>query len=70
MNSAGDGNAGFVRSTIVEALCEVLHHAPKWREAGEQLLRAMELSLACPCMPSFSASLGAPLLHEIAFLLE
>ena len=42
MNSAGDGNAGFVRSTIVEALCEVLRHAPKWREAGEQLLRAMD----------------------------
>ena len=70
MNSAGDGNAGFVRSTIVEALCEVLRHAPKWREAGEQLLRAMELSLACPCMPSFSAELGSALLHEIAFLLE
>jgi hypothetical protein len=42
VNSAGDGNAGFVRSTIIEALCEVLHHAPKWREAGEQLLRAMD----------------------------
>jgi hypothetical protein len=31
-----------VRSTIIEALCEVLHDAPEWREAGEQLLRAMD----------------------------
>jgi hypothetical protein len=29
-------------STIIEALCEVLHDAPARREAGEQLLRAMD----------------------------
>lgn len=37
-----DGNAGFVRATIIEALCEVLHQSPEWREAGEQLLRTMD----------------------------
>ena len=37
-----DGNAGFVRSTIVEALCEVLNEAPAWRDAGEALLRTMD----------------------------
>ena len=24
------------------ALCDVLHQAPEWREAGEQLLRTMD----------------------------
>jgi hypothetical protein len=42
ITQTADGNAGFVRSTIIEALCEVLHEAPVWREAGEQLLRAMD----------------------------
>jgi ParB-like nuclease domain len=42
ITQTADGNAGFVRSTIIEALCEVLHEAPSWREAGEQLLRAMD----------------------------
>jgi hypothetical protein len=42
ITQTADGNAGFVRSTIVEALCEVLHDAPVWREGGEQLLRAMD----------------------------
>jgi hypothetical protein len=42
ITQTADGNAGFVRSTIFEALCEVLHHAPEWRDAGEQLLRAMD----------------------------
>jgi ParB/Sulfiredoxin domain len=42
ITQTADGNAGFVRSTIVEALCEVLHEAPGWREAGEELLRAMD----------------------------
>jgi hypothetical protein len=36
------GNPGFVRSTIIEALCQVLHEAPQWRESGEQLLHAMD----------------------------
>jgi len=37
-----DGNAGFVRATIVQALCEVLDEAPVWRDAGEALLRTMD----------------------------
>jgi ribonuclease HII len=42
ITQTADGNAGFVRSTIVEALCEVLNEAPEWRDAGEQLLRTMD----------------------------
>jgi len=42
ITQTADGNAGFVRATIVEALCEVLHQSPAWREAGEQLLRTMD----------------------------
>jgi len=33
---------GFVRATIIEALCDVLHQAPEWREAGERLLRTTD----------------------------
>jgi hypothetical protein len=36
------GNAGFVRATIIDALCEVLHEAPAWENAGRALLSAME----------------------------
>ncbi|MBX9827144.1 MAG: ParB/RepB/Spo0J family partition protein [Xanthobacteraceae bacterium] len=42
ITQTADGNAGFVRSTIVEALCEVLNEAPAWRDAGETLLRTMD----------------------------
>lgn len=42
ITQTADGNAGFVRSTIVEALCEVLHDAPRWKESGEALLRSMD----------------------------
>ncbi len=42
ITQTADGNAGFVRATIIEALCEVLHQAPTWREAGEALLRTMD----------------------------
>jgi ParB-like nuclease domain len=42
ITQTADGNAGFVRSTIVEALCEVLNEAPAWRDAGEILLRTMD----------------------------
>lgn len=37
-----DGNASFVRATIVEAICLVLHENPAWREGGEALLRVMD----------------------------
>jgi hypothetical protein len=42
ITQTADGNAGFVRATIIEALCEVLHQSPEWREAGEQPLRTMD----------------------------
>lgn len=36
-----DGNAGFLRATVIEALCSVLHEHPDWRDAGDELLRHM-----------------------------
>lgn len=36
------GNPGFLRATVIEPLCDVLHRNPKWRDAGERLLRAMD----------------------------
>ena len=42
ITQTADGNAGFVRATIVEALCQVLHDVPAWRDAGDALLRAMD----------------------------
>lgn len=41
ITETSDGNAGFVRATIVEGLCGALHENP-WRDAGERLLRAMD----------------------------
>jgi hypothetical protein len=37
-----DGNAGFLRSSIIEGICEVLHKNRRWCEAGDALLRAMD----------------------------
>jgi hypothetical protein len=42
ITQTADGNAGFVRATIIEALCEALHEEPAWRDAGETLLRTMD----------------------------
>jgi hypothetical protein len=42
ITQTGDGNAGFVKATVIEALCEVLHETPAWRDAGEALLRSMD----------------------------
>lgn len=42
ITQTADGNAGFVRATIIEALCQVLHDAPAWRESGDALLRVMD----------------------------
>jgi hypothetical protein len=42
VTQTGDGNPGFLRATIIEALCEVLQALPKWREAGDALLKAMD----------------------------
>ncbi|ASW05427.1 DUF6551 family protein [Rhizobium sp. 11515TR] len=41
ITETADGNAGFVRATIVEGLCEALHGNP-WRDTGESLLRVMD----------------------------
>lgn len=37
-----DGNPGYLRSTVIEALCIVLHTRPEWCAAEETLLRHME----------------------------
>jgi hypothetical protein len=42
ITQTSDGNPGFVRPTIIEALCEVLKSNPQWRDAGEKLLRTMD----------------------------
>jgi hypothetical protein len=42
ITQTAEGNAGFVRATIIEALCEVLDANPSWRDAGDALLRAMD----------------------------
>lgn len=42
ITQTADGNPGFVKATIVEALCEVLSGVPEWRDAGELLLRSMD----------------------------
>jgi ParB-like nuclease domain len=38
---SADGNAGFLRATIIEALCSVLHEHTDWRDSGDQLLGHM-----------------------------
>jgi hypothetical protein len=40
--TAETGNPGFLRATVIEPLCDVLHRNPKWRDSGERLLRAMD----------------------------
>lgn len=42
ITQTSDGNPSFVKATIIEALCEVLHEATDWRDAGEALLRTMD----------------------------
>jgi hypothetical protein len=42
ITQTADGNPGFVRATIVEALCEVLHNVPEWRDSGSVLLTTMD----------------------------
>jgi hypothetical protein len=41
ITETADGNAGFVRATIIEGLCHALNGSP-WRDAGEALLHAMD----------------------------
>jgi hypothetical protein len=42
ITQTSDGNAGFLKATVIEALCQVLHDAPAWRVGGDALLRAMD----------------------------
>jgi hypothetical protein len=42
VTQTADGNPGFLRATVIEALCQVLHEVPEWRDAGDALLRAMD----------------------------
>jgi hypothetical protein len=42
ITQTADGNAGFVRATIIEPVCEVLNENPAWRDSGETLLRIMD----------------------------
>jgi ParB-like nuclease domain len=42
VTETGSGNPGFLRATVIEPLCIVLHRNPKWRDAGERLFRAMD----------------------------
>lgn len=42
ITQTGNGNPGFVRATIIEALCSVLHVHQEWRDCGDTLLRAMD----------------------------
>jgi ParB-like nuclease domain len=42
ITQTADGNAGFVKATVIEALCQVLHQVPAWRDSGDALLRAMD----------------------------
>lgn len=41
ITQTADGNAGFVKATIIESLCEALR-VTGFRDAGEALLRAMD----------------------------
>lgn len=42
ITQTGDGNPGYVRAMIIEALCKVLTDEPRWRDAGEALLKALD----------------------------
>jgi ParB-like nuclease domain len=42
ITQTGSGNPGFLRATVIEPLCVVLHKNPKWRDAGDRLLKAMD----------------------------
>lgn len=42
ITQTADGNAGYVRAHIMEAICQTLHDAQYWRDSGEQLFRALD----------------------------
>jgi hypothetical protein len=42
VTQTSDGNAGFLRASIIESLCRVLHRHQDWRDSGEKLLRIMD----------------------------
>jgi hypothetical protein len=42
LTRTADGNAGFLRATIIEAIALVLQRNPDWCESGEKLLRTLD----------------------------
>lgn len=42
ITQTADGNAGYVRAFIIEAICHTLHNAQRWRDSGEELFRALD----------------------------
>jgi hypothetical protein len=42
ITGTADGNAGYLRSTIIEALCIVLDRHPEWQKSEENLLKQMQ----------------------------
>lgn len=42
ITKTADGNPGYLRSTVIEALCMVLHDHPDWQQPEEMLLKHME----------------------------
>jgi hypothetical protein len=42
ITQTGDGNPGYVRAYIFEAICETLYANQAWRDAGEQLFRSLD----------------------------
>lgn len=41
VTQTSDGNPGWLKATIIEALCKTLDRRRDWRDAGDVLLRAM-----------------------------
>jgi len=41
ITQTADGNSGYLRSTVIEALCMVLHDHPEWQAQEDVLLRHM-----------------------------
>jgi hypothetical protein len=42
VTQTADGNAGFLRASVIDGISEVLHRNRRWCEAGDALLRAMD----------------------------
>lgn len=42
ITQTADGNPGYVRAYIFEAICEILYANQAWRDAGERLFRSLD----------------------------